>query len=72
MTLGLRMLRYMLRGVRVGTLDVTWPNGAQDRFGGIERPDLHGVLNIHNGAMIRHVLKNGEVGFGEAYLDGCW
>ena len=56
MTLGLRMLRYMLRGVRVGTLDFTWPNGTQNRFGGIERPDLHGVLNIHNGAMIRHVL----------------
>lgn len=72
MTPGLRMLRYMLRGVRIGTLDVTWPNGVQDRFGGAERPDLHGVLNIHNGAMIRHVLKNGEVGFGEAYLDNCW
>ncbi len=72
MTLGLRMLRYMLRGVRVGTLDVTWPNGVQDRFGGAERPDLHGVLNIRDGGMIRHVLQNGEVGFGEAYLDGCW
>lgn len=72
MTLGLRILRYMLRGVRVGTLDVTWPNGEKDSFGGAERVDLHGVLHIRNGAMIRHVLKNGEVGFGEAYLDGCW
>jgi cyclopropane-fatty-acyl-phospholipid synthase len=72
MTLGLRLLRYMLRGVRIGSLDVTWPDGSSDSFGGQERPELHGILRIRDGAMIRHVLKNGEVGFGEAYLDGCW
>ena len=72
LSLGLRLLRYMLRGVRVGTLDVQWPNGREDRFGGHERPDLHGVLRIRNDGLIRHVLKNGEVGFGEAYLAGDW
>ncbi len=72
LSLGLRLLRYMLRGVRVGTLDVQWPNGREDRFGGQERPQLHGVLRIRNDGLIRHVLKNGEVGFGEAYLAGDW
>ena len=72
LSIGLRLLRYMLRGVRIGTLDVQWPNGQTERYGGLERPDLHGVLRLYNDGLISHVLKNGEVGFGEAYLEGCW
>jgi cyclopropane-fatty-acyl-phospholipid synthase len=30
------------------------------------------VLIIHDAGILRHVLVNGEVGFGEAYLEGCW
>jgi cyclopropane-fatty-acyl-phospholipid synthase len=68
----LRVLLYMLKGVRVGSLDVILPNGEARHFAGTERPDLHGVLRIKSPRMIGHVLRNGEVGFGEAYLDGCW
>ena len=32
----------------------------------------HGVLNIRSERLIRQVLSGGEVGFGEAYLDGHW
>ena len=70
--LGLRVLMYMFRGIRYGRLDVVLPNGEQRSFRGAERPDLHGVLNIRDRRMVRHVLRNGEVGFGEAYLDGLW
>ena len=68
---GLRLMMYMLRGLRVGTLDVTLPNGELRSFRGTE-PGPHGVLHIRSGAMIGHVLRGGEVGFGEAYLDGLW
>lgn len=71
-TLGLRMLLFMLRGIRIGQLDVILPNGETRWFKGTERRELHGVLHIKDGAMIRRILKNGEVGFGEAYLDGQW
>ena len=71
-SLGLRLLMFMLKGIKIGQLDVHLPNGETRHFRGSERPELHGVINIHNGAMIRHVLKNGEVGFGEAYMDGQW
>ena len=69
---GLRMLMFMLKGIRIGQLDVYLPNGEVRHFRGETRPELHGILQINDGAMIRHVLKNGEVGFGEAYMDGLW
>ena len=69
--LGLRLLMYMFRGVRIGRLDVTLPNGEQRQFVGTE-PGPHGVLNIRSKRLVRYVLRNGEVGFGEAYLDGLW
>ncbi len=68
---GLRVLMYMLRGMRVGSLDVTLPNGELRQFQGTQEGP-HGVLNIRSGAVIGHVLRGGEVGFGEAYLDGLW
>ncbi|MGH8540974.1 MAG: class I SAM-dependent methyltransferase [Stenotrophobium sp.] len=69
---GLRLLMFMLKGIKIGQLEVNLPNGEKRVFSGTERPELRGVLNIRDGTMIRHVLKNGEVGFGEAYLDGFW
>lgn len=69
---GLRTLMFMLKGIQIGQLDVHLPNGETRHFRGTSRPELHGVLNIRNGAMIRHILKNGEVGFGEAFMDGLW
>lgn len=70
-SLGLRLLLYMLRGLRVGRLDVTLPNGQTRSFVGTE-PGPQGVLHIRSSAVIGRVLRNGEVGFGEAYLDGLW
>jgi cyclopropane-fatty-acyl-phospholipid synthase len=68
---GLHLLMYMLKGLRFGRLDVTLPNGERREFAGAE-PGPHGVLHIHSRRLIGHVLKNGEVGFGEAYLEGLW
>lgn len=68
---GLRLLMYMLKGLRIGRLDVTLPNGESRAFVGTE-PGPHGVLHIKSRKLIGYVLKNGEVGFGEGYLDGLW
>jgi cyclopropane-fatty-acyl-phospholipid synthase len=70
-SLGLRLLMYMFKGIKIGQLDVMLPNGERRSFVGTE-PGPHGVLNIHDSRLMRHVLKNGEVGFGESYLDGYW
>ena len=68
---GLQLLGYMFSGMRVGTLDLTFPNGATRHFGGAE-PGPRGVLRIKSDKIIRHIIAGGEVGFGEAYLDDCW
>lgn len=72
LSLGLRLLLYMLSGLRVGTLDVRLPDGTLRHFAGSD-PGPHGVLHIKDGGgLIRHVLHSGEVGIGDAYLDDCW
>lgn len=68
---GLQLLSYMLSGMKVGTLDLIFPNGATRHFVGTE-PGPRGVLRIKSDRIIRHVLSAGEVGFGDAYLDDCW
>ena len=68
---GLQLLSYMFSGMKVGTLDVTFPNGATRHFAGTE-DGPRGVLRIKSDKIIRHVLAGGEVGFGDAYLDDCW
>jgi cyclopropane-fatty-acyl-phospholipid synthase len=71
LALGLRFLMWMFEGIRIGRLEVTLPNGERRQFEGRE-PGPHGVLHIHDARLMRLVLKNGEVGFGEAYLEGYW
>ncbi len=68
----LRLFLRLLGGLRIGTLDVRLPDGELRTFRGSERPELHGVLLIRDGALMRHIMRNGEVGLGEAYLEGLW
>jgi cyclopropane-fatty-acyl-phospholipid synthase len=62
---------YMFKGLRIGRLEVTLPNGERREFAG-SQPGPNGVLDIKDRRLIRYVLKHGEVGFGEGYLDGLW
>ncbi|MDR3417654.1 MAG: cyclopropane-fatty-acyl-phospholipid synthase [Nevskia sp.] len=71
LSLGLRLLLYMLSGMRMGSLDVMLPNGASRRFQGSE-PGPHGVWHIKSERLLRHVLAAGEVGIGDSYMDDCW
>ena len=68
---GLRLLMYMMSGVKVGTLDIVLPNGSTRRFEGSE-PGPHGLWQIKSERLMRHLLTGGEVGIGDAYLDDCW
>lgn len=68
----LRLLLYMLGGIRKGTLEVELPDGSTRRFEGAE-PGPHGVWRIVDGdRLVRHLLAGGEVGIGDAFLDDCW
>lgn len=68
---GWRLLLYMLSGLRIGSLDVSLPDGSSHHFAG-PSPGPHGVWHIRSGRLVRHVLSAGEVGIGDAYIDDCW
>ena len=70
-SLALRLLMYMLSGLRIGSLEVILPNGSTRSFSG-SQPGPHGVWHIKSERLIRHVLTAGEVGIGDSYLDDCW
>ena len=68
---GLRLLAYMLSGLRIGSLDLLLPDGSLRQYQGTE-PGPHGVMRVKNSGVIRHLLRSGEVGIGDAYMDDCW
>ncbi|MBL6749635.1 MAG: class I SAM-dependent methyltransferase [Nevskia sp.] len=70
-SLGLRLLLYMLSGLRVGSVTVRLPDGTSRHYEGA-LPGPHGIWQIHSARLIRHVLAGGEVGIGDSYVDGCW
>jgi cyclopropane-fatty-acyl-phospholipid synthase len=70
-SLPVRVLLYILRGVRIGRLDVVLPGGAMRSFTGSE-PGPHGVLQLKDSGLAWRVLRNGEVGVGDSYIDGSW
>jgi len=57
--------------IRVGHLTVRLPDGSSRDFGDAGSP-LHGELRLHDTAALRRLLLGGEVGMGEAYMDGHW
>jgi cyclopropane-fatty-acyl-phospholipid synthase len=58
---------------RIGTglLTVRLPDGSQRTFGDSDS-DLRGEMHIHDMAALRRLLTGGEVGGGEAYVEGLW
>ena len=57
--------------LKVGRLTVGLPDGSQRVFG--ERDsELRGEMHIHDLEALKRLLIGGEVGGGEAYMDGLW
>lgn len=55
--------------ISVGTLYVTAPNGERRRFGS-GTPEAH--FHIHDWSAIAAVAARGDIGLGEAYINGLW
>lgn len=58
-----------LQRISKGRLSVTWPGGHRV-FG--EDGDYTADLTIHDAAFFTRVATGGEVGLGDAYMDGLW
>ena len=57
--------------IRVGNLTVRLPDGTTRVFGD-RASTLRGEMHIHDLDALRRLLIGGEVGGGEAYVDGLW
>jgi cyclopropane-fatty-acyl-phospholipid synthase len=57
--------------IRVGRLTVVEPNGRCHVFGGAEAAPA-AELHVHDRAAALRIVLHGEVGAGEAYVDGQW
>jgi cyclopropane-fatty-acyl-phospholipid synthase len=66
-----RVMLGAARRIRVGSLSVVLPDGSRRVFGDPTSP-LAGEIRIHEPAAGIRMLMGGEIGAGEAYMDGLW
>ena len=67
-----RTVFKLLRELRIGTLDVQLFDGSQMHFGTRRDGEPHAALRLLDWSVCADVLKSGDIGFAEAYIDGRW
>lgn len=61
----------VLKQIRFGTMSFTLPDGRTFRAKGRE-PGPDGHFNVRNPALFGRIVRDGELGFAEAYMDAWW
>ena len=78
-----RTVLTLLRRLRHGTLDLQWPDGQQMRLGNERQPSdvspaisaqgaPHAALRVLDWEVCAAVLRSGDIGFAESFIDGHW
>ena len=65
-----RLALEVARRIRIGRLTIVLPDGTRQVLGRPSGPE--GELHIHDTAAPWRMVLNGEMGAGEAYMDGQW
>jgi cyclopropane-fatty-acyl-phospholipid synthase len=66
-----RVMLGAARRIRVGRLAIVLPDGSRRVYGDPASPHV-GEIRVHDGAAAVRMLLGGEIGAGEAYMDGLW
>lgn len=66
-----RVMLAAARRIQVGSLTVVMPDGSRRLYGDRSSPHA-GELRVHDPAAAVRMLLGGEIGAGEAYMDGLW
>ncbi|HUQ44462.1 MAG TPA: cyclopropane-fatty-acyl-phospholipid synthase family protein [Candidatus Limnocylindria bacterium] len=69
--LAFRAMLQVAQRIRIGELTVVLPDGSTQVFGD-PATGGHGELRIHDLAAVTRILRGGDTGAGEAYMDGLW
>ncbi len=64
-----RLILKMLDRIHIGTLKLELPDGLVAHFGDETDPV---TLRLHDWSMFAAVVKSGDIGFAETYIDGGW
>ena len=67
-----RTVLGLLRRLRTGTLDVQLFDGTQVHFGTRRDGEPHAAIRLLDWSVCTDVLRRGDIGFAEAYIDGRW
>jgi len=62
----------LLRQLRHGTLDVDLPDGGRLRFGSADAGGVRASIRLHDWTLCAAVLRSGDIGFAESYMEGRW
>lgn len=65
------VLTKLARSLEVGSLHVEFPNGKREDFGQ-KMAEPHAFMRIHDYRFYGEVLRHGEIGFGDSYVEGYW
>ncbi len=61
-----------LENIEFGTLEASFPDGSKKKFASKNTDQLNANIKVNDLAMLDEVIKNGDIGFGETYMDGLW
>ncbi|WP_290871308.1 cyclopropane-fatty-acyl-phospholipid synthase family protein [Aquabacterium sp.] len=70
-----RMGLALLQRLRVGSLDLQFPDGSTAHFGQVAHSGdgaPRAGLRLHNWKVFGAAMKSGDIGFAEGYIDGDW
>ncbi len=65
-----RRILTLLKRLPAGTLDLQMPDGTQARFGSGAAP--RAAIRLFDWTVCRMVLKRGDIGFAEGFIEGRW
>ena len=68
----LKALTMSLSRLTVGRLILILPRGEKIEFGPANHDEPTATVSLHRTRAVRRILKSGDIGLGESYMDGDW
>lgn len=68
----MKVISKVLCRIETGRLEVVLPDETTFVYGKEEQPTCTGRIRINNNRFFSRVATGGEIGFGEAYMEGLW
>ena len=67
-----RFVFWALRRIQHGRVIINMPDGSTHSFGALEETAVTAQVNVHDTHMFRRLIRSGNTGFAEAYMEGQW